>query len=109
MKRLLATAESGSLDGFERARAALLRGHAALVSAYGGDAPSLLLQAARELAAFDVTLARRAYLTAWGAAVSANHLGGAPVLAEICSAVSALPPLPANPHPFDLLIQGFAL
>jgi len=107
--RLLATAESGPLDGFQRARAALLRGHAALVSAYASDAPSLLLQAARELETFDVTLARRAYLTAWGAAVSANHLGGARVLAEICSAVRALPSLPPNPHPLDLLIEGFAL
>ena len=109
MLRLLATAESGPLDDFQRARAALLRGHAALVSAYASDAPSLLLQAARELQALDVTLARRAYLTAWGAAVSANHLGGAGVLAEICSAVRALPPLPPTPHPLDLLIEGFAL
>ena len=62
-----------------------------------------------KLEAFDVTLARRAYLTAWGAAVSANHLGGAGVLAEICSAVRALPPLPPDPHPLDLLIEGFAL
>ena len=107
--RLLATAESGPLDGFQRARAALLRGHAALVSAYASDAPSLLLQAARELETFDVTLARRAYLTAWGAAVSANHLAGAGVLGEICSAVRALPSLPTTPHPFDLLIEGFAL
>ena len=107
--RLLATAESGPIDGFQRARATLLRGHAALVSAYGSEASSLLFQAARELEAFDVTLARRAYLTAWGAAVSANHLGGADVLAEICRAVFALPPLPPNPHPLDLLIEGFAL
>jgi DNA-binding CsgD family transcriptional regulator len=107
--RLLATAESGPLDGFERARAALLRGHIALVSAYASDAPSLLLQAARDLEAFDVTLARRAYLTAWGAAVSANHLGRAGVLIEICSAIRALPPLPPIPHPLDLLIEGFAL
>ena len=107
--RLLATAESGPIDGFQRARATLLRGHAALVSAYGSEASSLLFQAARELEAFDVTLARRAYLTAWGAAVSANHLGGADALAQICGAVLALPPLPPNPHPLDLLIEGFAL
>ena len=107
--RLLATAESGPIDGFQRARATLLRGHAALVSAYGSEASSLLFQAANELEAFDVTLARRAYLTAWGAAVSANHLGGADVLAKICSAVFALPPLPPDPHPLDLLIEGFAL
>jgi DNA-binding CsgD family transcriptional regulator len=107
--RLLAASESGPIDGLQRARATLLRGHAALVSAYGSEASSLLFQAARELEAFDVTLARRAYLTAWGAAVSANHLGGADVLAQICSAVLALPPLPSNPHPLDLLIEGFAL
>jgi DNA-binding CsgD family transcriptional regulator/tetratricopeptide (TPR) repeat protein len=107
--RLLATAESGPIDGFQRALATLLRGHVALVSAYGSEASSLLFQAARELEAFDVTLARRAYLTAWGAAVSANHLGGADVLTKICRAVFALPPLPPNPHPLDLLIEGFAL
>jgi DNA-binding CsgD family transcriptional regulator/tetratricopeptide (TPR) repeat protein len=107
--RLLATAESAPLDGFQRARATLLRGQTALVSTYSSAAPSLLVRAARELAAFDVTLARRAYLTAWGAAVSANHLGGAPALAEICSAVSELPSLPRHPHPLDLLIDGFAL
>ena len=107
--RLLATAESGPTDRFQRARATLLRGHAALVSAYGSEASSLLFQAARELEAFDITLARRAYLTAWGAAVSANHLGEADLLAEICSAVLALPPLPPDPHPLDLLIEGFAL
>jgi DNA-binding CsgD family transcriptional regulator/tetratricopeptide (TPR) repeat protein len=107
--RLLATAESGPIDGFQRAQATLLRGHAALVSTYGSEASSLLFQAARQLEAFDVTLARRAYLTAWGAAVSANHLGGAEALAEICTAVLALPPLPPNPHPLDSLIEGFAL
>jgi DNA-binding CsgD family transcriptional regulator len=109
MLRLLATAESGPIDGFQRARATLLRGHAALVSTYGSAASSLLLQAARELEAYDITLARRAYLTAWGSAVSANHLGRAEVLAEICNGVLALSPLPPEPHPLDLLIEGFAL
>jgi hypothetical protein len=36
---LLATAEAGPLDDFQRARAALLRGHVAAVLAYGNDAP----------------------------------------------------------------------
>jgi DNA-binding CsgD family transcriptional regulator len=109
MFRLLATAESGPIDGFQRARATLLRGHAALASAYGSQASSLLFQAAKELEPFDLTLARRAYLTAYGAAVAANHLGGADALFEICRAVLALPPLPADAHPLDLLIEGFAL
>jgi hypothetical protein len=69
----------------------------------------LLLQAARQLEPFDLELARRAYLTAWGAAVTANHFGGAGVFVEICRAVRALPPLPADPHPLDLVLDGLAL
>jgi DNA-binding CsgD family transcriptional regulator len=106
---LLATAEAGPLDGFQRARTALLRGHVAVVLAYGNDAAPLLLQAARQLEPFDLDLARKAYLTAWGAAVTAEHLGGAAVLLEICRAVRALPPLPAAPHPLDLMLDGLAL
>ncbi len=106
---LLATAEAYPLDGFQSAQAALLRGHIALASAYGNDAAPLLLQAARGLEPFDLELARRAYLTAWGAAITANHLGGAGVLLEICRAVRALPPLPAAPHPLDLVLEGLAL
>jgi DNA-binding CsgD family transcriptional regulator len=108
-QRLLATAESGPLNGFQRARAALLRGHAAVVSAYGNEAASLLLEAAKQLEPFDLSFARRAYLTAWSAAVTAHHLGGASVLLDVSRAVRALPPLPPDPHPLDLVIEGFAL
>ena len=80
---------SGELDGLQRARAALLRGHVAVVSRYGNDASALLLEAARQLEPFDLTLARRAYLTAWSAAVTAHHLGGAEVLRDISGAVQA--------------------
>ena len=107
--RLLATAESGPLDGFQRARAALLRGHAAVVSADGNEGAPLLLDAARQLEPFDLSLARRAYLTAWSAAITAHHLGGKDVLLEVSRAVRALPPLPPDPHPLDLVIEGFAL
>jgi len=109
---LLATAEdqgSGPLDEFQHARAELLRGHAAIASSYGNDAGPLLLQAARRLEPFDLELARRAYLTAWGAAVTAGHLGGADILLEICRAVRALPPPPDAAHPLNLLIDGLAL
>jgi DNA-binding CsgD family transcriptional regulator len=106
---LIATAEAYPLNGFQSAQAAVLRGHVAVASAYGNDAAPLLLQAARRLEPFDLELARRAYLTAWGAAITANHLGGAGVLLEICRAVRALPPLPAAPHPLDLVLEGLAL
>jgi DNA-binding CsgD family transcriptional regulator len=108
-QRLLAMAGSGPLDGFQRARAALLRGHAAAVSRFANEAAPLLLEAAKQLEPFDLSLARRAYLTAWSAAINAHHLGGADVLLEVSHAVHALPPLPADPHPLDLVIEGFAL
>ncbi|HEY2737138.1 MAG TPA: LuxR family transcriptional regulator, partial [Thermoanaerobaculia bacterium] len=107
--RLLTAAEGYRLDGFQSARADLLRGTIAMVSRYGNEAAPLLLQAARRLEPFDLSLARRAYMTAWSAAVTAHHLGGADALREICRAVRALPPLPRDPHPLDLVLEGFAL
>jgi DNA-binding CsgD family transcriptional regulator len=108
-QRLLATARSGELDDLQRARAALLRGHAAAVSRYGNDAAALLLEAAKQLEPLDLTLARRAYLTAWNAAVTAHHLGGAEILLEISRAVQALPTPPAEPDPLDLVLDAYAL
>jgi DNA-binding CsgD family transcriptional regulator len=109
VERLLATAEAGPLDGLQSARAALLRGHAAVVSGDGDEAAALLLEAARRLEPFDLSLARRAYQTAWAAAIRAGHLGRAGMLVEISRAVRALPPLPPDPHPLDLEMEGFAL
>jgi DNA-binding CsgD family transcriptional regulator len=108
--QLAAIAEASPLDGFQRARAGLVRGHVAFVSSYGSDAAPLLLQAARQLEPFDLELARRAYLTAWGAAITAGHLGGgAGVLVEICHAIRALPAPAGAPHPLALLLDGLAL
>jgi hypothetical protein len=47
--QLLTTAETSLLDGFQSARASLLRGHVAVVSFYGNEAAPLLLEAARRL------------------------------------------------------------
>jgi DNA-binding CsgD family transcriptional regulator len=106
--RLLTTAEEAHpLDGFQRARAALLRGHLAVVFGYGRDAPPLLLEAAKQLEPFDIELARRAYLTAYAAGFSAAHLGDPGVFMGICRAAEALPP-PEVPRPTDLLLEGLA-
>ena len=105
---LLATAEAGPLDEFERARVDLLRGHVAFASGLGRDAPPLLLEAARRLEPFDLDLARETYLTAWGAAIFAGPAGG-DVLLEICRAVRALPPPRSAPRPLDVLLDGLAL
>jgi DNA-binding CsgD family transcriptional regulator len=102
---LLAAAEAGPLDEFQRTRVDLVRGHLAFASGLGSDAPSLLLKAARRLEPFDLELARETYLNAWGAAV----LAGADDLLEICRAARALPPAAGDPHPVDLLLDGLTL
>jgi DNA-binding CsgD family transcriptional regulator len=106
---LLATAEGGVLDGFQRARADLVRGQVAFASGFGGDAPRLLLEAARRLEPFDLQLARETYLTAWGAAGMAGCPTGADVRLEIGRAVRALPAPRTATRPFDLLLDGLAL
>jgi DNA-binding CsgD family transcriptional regulator len=104
---LLATAEAGPLDDFQRARVDLLRGHVAFASGFGNDAGPLLLQAARQLEPYDLDLARTTYLGAYGAAMTAAHLGRTGVFLEICHAARALPP-PAVPHPLNVLLDALA-
>jgi DNA-binding CsgD family transcriptional regulator len=106
---LLATAEAGALDEFQRARVDLFRGEVAFASGAVSDAPRLLLKAARRLEPVDLELARQTYLTAWGSATVAEDLGGLGVLPEICRAIQALPPRPGGPRPLDLLLDGLAL
>jgi DNA-binding CsgD family transcriptional regulator len=106
---LVATAETGPLDEFQRARVDLLRARVAFADGHWSDAPPLLLKAARRLESFDLDLARETYLTAWGAAALAEDLAARDVLLEICRAVRALPPRPGPPRPLDLLLDGLAL
>jgi DNA-binding CsgD family transcriptional regulator len=105
---LLATAEAGPLDAFQRARADLVRAHVAFTSDLGSDASPLLLEAARQLEPFDLGLARETYLVAWAAASIAGHPRGA-VRPEICRAIQSLPQADANPGALDLLLDGLAL
>jgi DNA-binding CsgD family transcriptional regulator len=104
---LVATAESSALDPFQRARAQLLQGHVALVLGYGDDGAPPLLEAARQLETIDLELARGAYLTAYGAAMAAAHLGRAGVFLDLCRAIEALPASEA-PRPAELLLEGLA-
>src|SRR5215207_341574 len=106
---LLATAETGPLDEFQRARVDLLRARVAFISFRDSDAASLMMKAARRLEPFDLLLARETYLAAWGAATIAGALAGGGVRLEICRAVRALPAPQDNSRPVDLLLDGLAL
>jgi len=103
---LLIMTEAWPLDELAAARVDLLRGQVAFASGMFGDAPPLLLSAARRLEPFDSGLARQTYLDAWGAAFTAGQLAAGD-LAGICRAALALP---RSPHPgtAELLLDGLA-
>jgi DNA-binding CsgD family transcriptional regulator len=105
---LLATAEAGALDEFQRARLELVRGHVAFASGLGREAPPLLLAAARRLEPLDPELARETYLDAWGAALFAGRLATAGDLSEVSRVAKAAPPPTRALRPSDLLLDGLA-
>jgi DNA-binding CsgD family transcriptional regulator len=105
----LATAEAGPLDEMQGARVDLLRGLIAFASSPGGDAPLLLLRAAKRLEPLDMDLARETYLNAWGAASLAGRLAGAGDMFEVSRTARALPPPAHPPRPIDLILDGLAL
>jgi DNA-binding CsgD family transcriptional regulator len=101
----VAAADVEALDEFQRARVELLRGHVAFASG-NGDAPSLLLNAARRLEPFDVTVARETYLNAWGAASLTSHLDKGGSLMAVARAIRALPPPPDDRGALYLLLDA---
>jgi DNA-binding CsgD family transcriptional regulator len=113
---LLDTAAAGPLDELQRARADLVRGQIAFASSAGGDAPALLMKAARQLEPLDAALARQTYLDAWYAALFAGRFAGAGNLHEISRAARSAPPpekgdgeVGGAPSPPDLLLDGLAV
>jgi DNA-binding CsgD family transcriptional regulator len=107
--RCLATAEAGPLEELDRARVDLLRGQIAFASRSGGDAPSLLLKAARRFEPIDVRLARETYLEALSAALYAPRFVTDRALREVAEAARAAPAAPGPPRAPDLLLDGQAL
>ena len=106
---LLAVAEAGPLSEFEQARVDLLRAQLAFVTNRGGDAPLLLVKAARRLEPIDAGLARATYLDALTASTLAGRLArpGGHTL-EVARAASAAPRPLDDPRVPDLLLDGLA-
>jgi DNA-binding CsgD family transcriptional regulator len=105
---LLGTAEPGAVDDAQRARVHLLRAQIAFAAQRGGDAPRLLLGAARELEAVDPDRARTTYLEALEAALFADRLARGTDVVEVSKAALAGPAPHRPPRPTDLLLQGMA-
>jgi len=106
---LLVMAEAGPHTELEGARVELLRAQLAFATNHGGDAPPLLLRAARRLEPIDAGLARAAYLEALSAALFAGRLGGPDgTPAQVARAAGAAPRPPLDPRAPDLLLDGLA-
>ena len=107
---LVAAVESGTLDDLGRARVDRLQAEIAFAQSRGGEAPVLLLQAARKLETLDVRLSRNTYLDAWAAALFAGQLAGAGgSLMDVSRAVATAPDPVDPPLPRDVLLEGLAL
>ncbi|HEY6583663.1 MAG TPA: AAA family ATPase [Gaiellaceae bacterium] len=104
---LLATAEQGPLDDLDRALVVRLRAQIAWDESPGGQAPLLLLQAARQLEPLDINLARDTYLEALFAASNAGRLGGGVI--QPARAARAGPAALGVPDTSDLLLNGLAV
>jgi len=106
---LVATAEAGPLDKFQRAQANVLRARIFFAANRGREAPSLLLAAARRLESLNTRLAREIYLDALTAALFAGRLAGEFDARHVASAARAAPPSPPPTRAADLLLDGIAL
>ncbi|WP_411093355.1 AAA family ATPase [Streptomyces sp. 049-1] len=106
---LLTMTEAGPLTASQQANAGVLRAQLAFVTHRGGDAPVLLLEAAKQLEPIDGVLSRAAYLDALSASIFAGRLAssGGDVLEAAKAARAAF----AGGHSSsvaDLLLDGTA-
>ena len=85
----------------------LLRGHARRRLRVRQRGAAVAAEGCETARAVRPQLARRAYLTAWSAAVRANHLGGRTLCSRSAapSARSHLPPEPASTRPADRRVR----
>ena len=105
---LLASVEVEALDEPQRARFERLRAKIAFAHRHG-DAPALLLAAAKRLEPLDVRLARETHAEALEAALFAGRTGGWAAVLEAAEAARQAPPPTGAPRPLDLLLDGIAL
>jgi DNA-binding CsgD family transcriptional regulator len=103
--KLLALAGTGQLDELQRARTERLRARLAFVKRRGGDAPPLLLRAARRLEPLDRELAVATCREALAAALS---IGNRDLVVEAAEAFSALP-RSEPPTAAELVMTGHAV
>src|SRR6516165_8188356 len=107
--RLVATAESGPLGEFQRARVDVIRAQISFASNRGSDAPSLLLKAAKRLEALDAGLAREIYLDALSAALFAGRFARSSSVVDAAKAARSASSSQRPPSAWDLLLDGLTV
>ena len=105
---LLAAAELTPLTEVQRASLQRLRAEIAFVFDRGSNGPSLLVDAARRLEAFDPALAREIYLEALGAAMYAGRVDADSGVSAVAEAARTAPAGPQPPRSIDLVLDGMA-
>lgn len=106
---LLTIAEGGPLDELQRARVDLVRAQLAFATSRGGEAPRLLLMAAKRFEPIDAGLARETYLDAINAAAFAGRLAGpGGGVIQVARAAAAAPRPAHSLRPPDILLDGLA-
>jgi DNA-binding CsgD family transcriptional regulator/tetratricopeptide (TPR) repeat protein len=106
-REMLLIAEAQSLNDFQGARIDTIRAELAFVESRGGDAPPLLLKAARRLEPIDADLSRATYLQALYAAMFAGQLALGGDVEEVARAAAAAPG-PQRVRSLDVLLDGLA-
>jgi DNA-binding CsgD family transcriptional regulator len=96
-------------DPLARAQVRRLQGTIRFVLGQAGEAPAILLEAARALAPADVDGARQALLEAFDAALFVGWSASRAVVAEIASAARAMPAGGSEASAAGLLLDGFAV
>ena len=105
---LLTTAEAGPLSELQHARLDLVRAQVAFVSRRGGEAPQLLLKAAKRLEPIDVRLSRATYLDVFSATMFAGRLAVGVTALDVAREAGAAPHAPEGTRVPDLLLDGIA-
>jgi DNA-binding CsgD family transcriptional regulator len=106
--RLVGLAAGEHLDEVHLGRVDVLRGQLATSQRRVGDAPPLLLGAARRIERFNSGLARNAYRDAFIAAIHAGRFGGEAGLLEIAASIQSAPRPGGPPSLTDTLLDAAA-
>jgi len=107
-QRLLVLADALAADTLERVRVTMLRGGMSFLVGTNGEAPSYLVEAAREIESVDPRLAAHVYIHAFSAASAAGSLSQAMDLPAVARAARSRV-RPSTPSETDLLLDGLAL